>query len=160
MLIGISPLLNADVLHALRAMGHGDDLIKIVYQQYTPMSGEVHGDQGIDRLEVLMSIPFDDLSLPQRPGLTIHISGPNAGASFGAGTMVTIAYISSVTAMRVGDIGFIAQFRYTSLLWAIVLGWFAFHTLPDTYSLIGAAIVVATGIYTLLRERQLRAASA
>lgn len=68
--------------------GHGDDLIKIVYQQYTPMSGEVHGDQGIDRLEVLMSIPFDDLSLPQRPGLTIHISGPNAGASFGAGTMV------------------------------------------------------------------------
>ncbi|MFZ1222957.1 MAG: RbsD/FucU family protein [Dokdonella sp.] len=27
MLIGISPLLNADVLHALRAMGHGDDLI-------------------------------------------------------------------------------------------------------------------------------------
>ena len=78
----------------------------------------------------------------------------------GAGTMVTIAYISSVTAMRVGDIGFIAPFRYTSLLWAIVLGWFAFHTLPDTYSLIGAAIVVATGIYTLLRERKLRAARA
>ena len=27
MLKGISPLLNADVLYALRAMGHGDDLI-------------------------------------------------------------------------------------------------------------------------------------
>jgi len=27
MLKGINPLLNADVLHALRAMGHGDDLI-------------------------------------------------------------------------------------------------------------------------------------
>ena len=76
----------------------------------------------------------------------------------GAGSMLTIGYICSVTAMRVGDIGFIAPFRYTSLLWAIVLGWLAFHTLPDTYSLIGASIVVATGIYTLLRERKLRAA--
>lgn len=27
MLIGLNPLLNADVLYALRAMGHGDDLI-------------------------------------------------------------------------------------------------------------------------------------
>lgn len=78
----------------------------------------------------------------------------------GAGSMLTIGYICSVTAMRVGDIGFVAPFRYTSLLWAIVLGWLVFHTLPDNLSLIGAAIVVATGIYTLLRERKLRASVA
>jgi drug/metabolite transporter (DMT)-like permease len=74
----------------------------------------------------------------------------------GAGGMVIVGYICSVTAMRVGDIGFIAPFRYTSLLWAIILGWVFFATFPDGYALIGAAIVVATGIYTLLRERKLR----
>lgn len=76
-----------------------------------------------------------------------------------AGTMLIIGYISSVTAMRTGDIGFVAPFRYTSLLWAIILGWIFFATFPDNWSLIGAAIVVATGIYTLLRERKLRLAA-
>ena len=74
----------------------------------------------------------------------------------GAGGMVIVGYICSVSAMRIGDIGFVAPFRYTSLLWAIILGWVFFATFPDTYALIGAAIVVATGIYTLLRERKLR----
>ena len=40
-----------------------------------------------------------------------------------------------------------------------LLGWLAFGNLPDRYALIGAAIVVATGIYTLLRERKLRSAT-
>lgn len=74
----------------------------------------------------------------------------------GAGAMLPVGYICSVTAMRVGDVGFVAPFRYTSLLWAIVLGWGMFAQLPDVYALIGASIVVATGIYTLLRERKLR----
>ncbi len=73
-----------------------------------------------------------------------------------AGLMLIIGYICAVTAMRVGDVGFVAPFRYTSLLWAIVLGWLAFGNLPDLYALIGAGIVVSTGIYTLLRERKLR----
>jgi drug/metabolite transporter (DMT)-like permease len=83
----------------------------------------------------------------------------NAGQALqvlGAGLMLTIGYLCAVTAMRVGDIGFVAPFRYMSLMWAILLGWLAFNTLPDGYSILGAAIVVATGIYTLLRERKLR----
>jgi len=76
----------------------------------------------------------------------------------GAGVMVTIGYISAVTAMRVGDVGFIAPFRYMSLMWAILLGWVAFGNLPDGYAILGASIVVATGFYTLLRERKLRLA--
>lgn len=74
----------------------------------------------------------------------------------GAGAMLPVGYICSVTAMRVGDVGFVAPFRYTSLLWAIVLGWLMFSQLPDLYAVIGASIVVATGVYTLLRERKLR----
>lgn len=62
-------------------------------------------------------------------------------------------YILSVSSVRHGDIAFVAPFRYSSLLVAIVLGVIVFDTFPDRWTLIGAAIVVATGLYTLYRER-------
>jgi drug/metabolite transporter (DMT)-like permease len=82
-----------------------------------------------------------------------------AGQILASGVMLTIGYLSSVMAMRVGDVGFVAPFRYSSLLWAILLGWLVFSNLPPLHALIGAAIVVSTGIYTLLRERKLRLAA-
>jgi drug/metabolite transporter (DMT)-like permease len=74
----------------------------------------------------------------------------------GAGALLIIGYICAIKVMRVGDIGVVAPFRYTSLLWAIVLGWLLFGTLPDRWTLLGGAIVVASGLYMLLRERQNR----
>ncbi len=87
------------------------------------------------------------------------VSGPEALMVLAAGLMLIIGYLCAVSAMRVGDVGFIAPFRYTSLLWAILLGWLAFGNLPDLWSLVGAGIVVATGLYTLMRERKLRLAA-
>lgn len=78
----------------------------------------------------------------------------------GAAAFLIVGYLFSVMVMRVGDIGLIAPFRYTALLWAIVLGWFAFGTLPDNLTLIGAGIVVASGLFTLWRERALRRSAA
>ncbi|MGL4237908.1 DMT family transporter [Tabrizicola sp.] len=74
----------------------------------------------------------------------------------GAGLFLIVGYLSSVAAMRHGDIGLVAPFRYTSLLWAIVLGLLVFGDLPDGWTLIGAAIVVGAGLFTLWRERNLR----
>ena len=64
-------------------------------------------------------------------------------------------YVFSVMTMRFGDISAVTPFRYTSLLWALLLGWIAFGDWPNGLTLIGATIVVATGIFTLVRERQL-----
>lgn len=72
-----------------------------------------------------------------------------------ASSALICGYMFAVMVMRVGDIGMIAPFRYTSLLWAILFGWMLFGSLPDKITLTGAAIVVATGLYTLLRERML-----
>ncbi|NTT86632.1 DMT family transporter [Tabrizicola fusiformis] len=77
-----------------------------------------------------------------------------------ASLALVVGYLMAVMVMRVGDIGVVAPFRYTSLLWAIVLGWALFGTLPDGLTLIGAAVVVATGLYTLTRERARRRAAA
>jgi len=57
--------------------------------------------------------------------------------------------------MRVGEVSFTAPFRYTGLVWALVIGWFVFGDWPEGLTLLGAAIVVATGLFTLYRERKL-----
>lgn len=62
-------------------------------------------------------------------------------------------YLFSVMVMRVGDVSFVAPFRYTGLVWALVLGWAVFGHWPEPATLLGAAIIVATGLFTLYRER-------
>jgi len=75
---------------------------------------------------------------------------------FFAALCLMAGYISAVSAMRVGEIGFVAPFRYISLLVALILGLLVFGDWPNTLTLTGAAIVVATGLFTLYRERMLR----
>ncbi|MDD9978695.1 MAG: DMT family transporter [Boseongicola sp.] len=69
--------------------------------------------------------------------------------------MIVGGYLFSVMAMRVGDIGFVAPFRYTSLLVALIAGLLVFGHWPDSLTMLGATIVVATGLFTLWRERAL-----
>ncbi|WP_103259203.1 DMT family transporter [Tabrizicola aquatica] len=83
-----------------------------------------------------------------------------AGKVLGAGLFLIVGYLTSVMAMRHGDIGLVAPFRYTSLLWAIVLGLVVFGDLPDVWTFLGAAIVIGAGLFTLWRERRLRRSSA
>jgi drug/metabolite transporter (DMT)-like permease len=66
---------------------------------------------------------------------------------------LVIGYFGVVTAMRVGDIGFISPFRYSVLLFSIMGGALVFGEYPDSYTLIGAAFIVASGVYTIYRER-------
>ncbi len=71
----------------------------------------------------------------------------------GAAVFLIVGYICAIMVMRVGEIGVVAPFRYTSLLFAIIMGWLLFGTLPDRWTLLGGAIVVGSGIYMLWRER-------
>lgn len=72
----------------------------------------------------------------------------------GASVCLMAGYISAVGAMRLGEIGFVAPFRYTSLLVALFLGYVLLDEWPDGWTLFGAGIVVATGLFTLYRERK------
>lgn len=71
----------------------------------------------------------------------------------GAAALVLVGYQFIIQSMRVGDISFVAPFRYTALLWALTTGVLVFGDIPALPVLIGAGIVVASGIYTLYRER-------
>lgn len=68
--------------------------------------------------------------------------------------MIIMAYWLSVVMMRVGDIGFVSQFRYTGVLWAILFGALFFDEKPDMPTLIGATVIVSAGLYSLSRERK------
>jgi drug/metabolite transporter (DMT)-like permease len=114
---------------------------------------------------VLVAVMGLAVSLQSTDGMGASFTGltgwvPLAGMQIfqvaGAGVFLIGGYLFAVSAMRWGDIGIVAPFRYTSLLWAVLLGFAVFGNLPDGWTLIGAAIVVASGIYTLLRERRLR----
>ncbi len=101
-------------------------------------------------LSVTVFSGFAQLATPWSP-----VSGVHWTAIGGAAVFVLIGYYLSVQTMRVGDISFIAPFRYTGLIWALILGWFVFGDWPLPSTLIGAAIVAATGLFTLYRERKL-----
>lgn len=74
----------------------------------------------------------------------------------GATGFLIFGYVFSVTAMRAGEIAFVAPFRYAGLLVALILGIVVFGEWPNLLTLIGAFIVVATGLFTLYREAKLR----
>ncbi|MCC5971239.1 MAG: DMT family transporter [Pararhodobacter sp.] len=88
---------------------------------------------------------------------------PSAGVRWalsGAGLLIVAGYLLSITAMRVGELGVVSPFRYTGLVWALVLGWLIFGDWPDGVTLAGAALIVATGLFSLYREHRVRRAQA
>ncbi len=75
------------------------------------------------------------------------------GAAIGIGVF---AYYGIVAAMRVGEVSFVTPFRYSRLIFAMIIGIAFFGERPDALTVLGGGIIVASGIYTVLRERKHR----
>lgn len=58
-----------------------------------------------------------------------------------------------VLAYRYGNASVIAPFSYVQLIWAGALGYLVFGALPDGWTIVGACIIAASGLYTAYRER-------
>lgn len=63
-----------------------------------------------------------------------------------------IAYNALTGAMRHGEISVVAPFRYTRLVFAMALGILVFGERPDSWTLLGSAVIVASGFFTLIRS--------
>ena len=78
-------------------------------------------------------------------------------ATFAAsGALIAVAHTLMIEAFRRGEATLIAPFKYSSLLWATLIGYLMFDELPDTWTLVGAAIIVLAGLYVLHRETLLK----
>lgn len=71
----------------------------------------------------------------------------------GASAFLTLGYIASVVTIRTGDLSFSAPFRYTILLFAIILQIVVFGDVPDALTFVGTAIIAAAGLWAFTRER-------
>ena len=69
-------------------------------------------------------------------------------ASFGFVAMLLI-----IVAYRAGEAVIVAPMQYSQMIWAAIFGYLIFGERPDLYTAIGAGVIIASGIYILLRER-------
>ncbi len=100
------------------------------------------------------------MMVPTGAALLVWSSGtvmpsPLAATQLAAATAVGVAgYYALTAAMRMGDVSVIAPFRYTRLVFALIFGATVFGERPDAATLLGSAVIVASGIYTLIRSRR------
>ena len=102
----------------------------------------------LSAVSVCLAAAIASLGSPWQP-----VAAVDAGLIVLSGVCIAIAYLFSILVMRVGDISFTAPFRYTGLVWALVLGWFVFGDWPSNLTLLGGAIVVASGMFMFHREK-------
>jgi drug/metabolite transporter (DMT)-like permease len=112
--------------------------------------------------------PIPSLFITLLTTVTVTISGaaivfplggwtPPSGRALGllalAAVLLLIGYQCVIMALRSGDISAVAPFRYSALLWAMLLGYLVFGDVPDAMMVTGASIIVLSGLYAFYRER-------
>jgi drug/metabolite transporter (DMT)-like permease len=95
----------------------------------------------------IMLIPFSSEMLLPSSNEILYFAGASA---FGV-----IAYYSIVIAARTGEMSVISPFRYSRLVFAMLLSIIVLSERPDMMTLLGASIIVASGVYTFVRENLL-----
>ncbi|MEM6325381.1 MAG: DMT family transporter [Pseudomonadota bacterium] len=78
----------------------------------------------------------------------------------GATIATCFGYYAVIQAMRLAPASIVAPFRYTRLVFVMAVAIVVFGETPDGLTLLGAAIILAAGLYTFVRERQLARATA
>ena len=93
----------------------------------------------------LFTIPFGWAALTGTQTIFLILAGICGG----------VAQILMTEAYRHAEASTVAPFEYTSMLLAIIVGFFAFGDMPTVYTIFGGLIVVGAGIFIIMRERRL-----
>lgn len=70
------------------------------------------------------------------------------------GVVAMVAYVCINKALDLAEASVVVPYQYSTIFWAIVLGYIFFGDIPSVPMLIGAGIIVAAGIYIFIREQQ------
>jgi drug/metabolite transporter (DMT)-like permease len=134
------------LLGVLAALGVA--LVTITIRQV----GRTEGTQTIVLWFTLLSLPAAGLLMP----FFAQAHSPQVWAIlFGLGTFGGVAQLMMTASLRYAPVSVVAPFDYSQLIWAVALGWLIFDMVPPESSWAGAAIIIASGLYTLYRERRI-----
>ena len=64
-----------------------------------------------------------------------------------------LGQLAITEAFNSGEASVVAPFEYSALAWGVALDWLLWNALPDRYTLAGAAIIIASGVYLVRKER-------
>jgi S-adenosylmethionine uptake transporter len=78
-------------------------------------------------------------------GIHFAMFAAMSALGFAGGLLIIAAY-------KAADAAIVAPMQYSQLLWAAVFGYFIFAEFPDLWTWVGAAIIIASGLYIVLRE--------
>ena len=134
------------LLASLAAFGAG--IVTITIRQV----GRTEGTQTIVLWFTLLSLAATGMMMPffaraHAPGTWLLLLALGAVGGF--------SQICLTASLRYAPVPVVVPFDYTQLLWAVLLGWLVFSDRPASTTWLGAAIIVASGLYTLYREHRL-----
>ena len=76
------------------------------------------------------------------------------------GIVAMTAYVCINKALALAEASVVVPYQYSTIFWAIVLGYIFFGDIPSVPMLIGAGIIIAAGIYIFIREQQVAKSAA
>ncbi len=160
-LIMLSPHLNLRTLNAVASGGAATGAAFALFGAFCS-AWAMTEVRRLTRYETTGSIVFYFTLLTTAIGLSTIAFGWVWPLSAGdALLMVVVGIIGGVgqilltSSYRHGDASLVAPFEYTSMIWAVALGWFVFGDVPQQVVLLGASVVIAAGLFVIWREKQL-----
>ena len=69
---------------------------------------------------------------------------------------VLVGQFLMIDAFRYAEAKVLAPLRYSAILWSVILGYLVWGDLPDSWTIVGTAVVIASGLYILHREYRAR----
>lgn len=100
-------------------------------------------------LMLLMALGATALAAPEwvgvDPGHLLLLCGLAVSGFFGQ--------LAITEAFSHGEASVVAPFEYSALAWGVAIDWLMWSTLPDSYTLIGAAIIIGSGLYLIRHEK-------
>lgn len=97
----------------------------------------------------LLALGATALAWPQ----WVHVAQAHWPLIAGLGLTGFLGQLAITEAFRHGQASVVAPFEYTALAWGIGLDWLVWHTAPGAYTLLGGAIIIASGLYLVRQER-------
>lgn len=102
---------------------------------------------------------FTILSVPPLGLLMLWFAQPHDGVTFALilamGVCGAIAQLLLTSALRWAPVSVVMPMDYSAIIWAALLGWLFWDVLPVASTWVGAGLIVASGLYILLREKRL-----